>query len=184
LFRHDRHDPSLDDAAALDDSNQDDDNRGHQEDVNETSHGVRGEKTKPPKHEENDCDYPQHGRLLLRSIAEGQANMPRPRGAPQHVRHGLRGQPRNLTRIGAVLCGSVEHGQYQLTEGDGLSRLGLHVFLPFVGSAHSDFVLQCGEVFGLHTHLQHVLGHDQVGNENAHLHQKCFSLLVSSINVT
>ena len=58
---------SLDDAAALDETNQNHDHGGHKKDVNESSHSVRGEESKRPEHDKNDSDCPQHGFILLRS---------------------------------------------------------------------------------------------------------------------
>src|ERR1017187_8626317 len=152
------------DAAALDETNQDHDHGGHKENVNEASHSVRGEESKCPEHEKDDGDCPKHGRVLLGNHVGRLWCGLHPRRVPQHVRDGLRGQARDLARIGAVLRGLVEDGQDQLTERD-LLNLGSHV-LAFLGTRIP---------------VQQNPGHQLVGNENGNLDYKRVIDLASSI---
>jgi hypothetical protein len=57
--------------AALDDPHQDHHQRHGQEDVYEPSHRVRSDQPKPPQHQENYCNRPQHDSLVPREAKVG-----------------------------------------------------------------------------------------------------------------
>lgn len=54
------HEPSSDDASALDHANEDDDDGEHEQDVNQSTHGRRGDHAEQPEYDEDGNDCHQH----------------------------------------------------------------------------------------------------------------------------